>query len=383
MSLDLPTRLDLYALGRDYILGANEKISSSTIDTDGSNANIVVGSTSVMAKTIVDQLAYEVSQMFLDTVEAERLDRWALDRYQAVRKGASSAVGTVRFYRAAYTAGAGSIPIGTKVRSLTGVDFVTTSVAVFGSTSVESSCFVRAVQAGKSSQVSAQLIRTIPGASALFDPTIQVTNDVDTAGGENAEDDDTFKERLRSFWRTARRGVLAALEYGAKTVPGVVSAQAIELMSPTTLAVAGISESWKLPARLVQLHIADSSGVASEALAQLVRVALEDYRACGIGVLVRTSIPVLVPITLALTFKTNVDTVSLSDAIVAAIVEYVNSLPVNGTLYRSALFSVLQRYTDVGLLVNSTTITAPTGDIVPSTGSTLRTTRSNITIGVV
>src|SRR5260221_476101 len=88
------------------------------------------------------------------------------------------------------------------------------------------------------------------------DATLQVTNPLTTAGGEDVEDDDTFRARIRDFWRTARRGILAAIEFGAKTVPGVVSAQAVEALSVGAA-----------PARVVNLYIADSSGVSSEALA--------------------------------------------------------------------------------------------------------------------
>jgi hypothetical protein len=42
-------------------------------------------------------------------------------------------------------------------------------------------------------------------------------------GALDVEDDDTFRARVRTFWTTARRGILAAIEFGALTVPGFVS----------------------------------------------------------------------------------------------------------------------------------------------------------------
>jgi uncharacterized phage protein gp47/JayE len=236
-------------------------------------------------------------------------------------------------------------------------------------------CNARAVQAGKGTQVGANTIRKFSTPGTLFDKSLQVNNDTAAAGGEDAEDDDTFRNRVRNFWRTARRGILAAIEFGATTVPGVVSASAVEAIELIGLV--------NLPARVVNLYIADSSGVASSVLADQVRVALDEYRAAGIAVVVSTSLPTIVTIQLSLEFRANVDTVTLADAIRAAIVEFVNSLPVNGTLYVSQLYAMLQRFVDDGLIVNKSSIVAPVGDLVPSPGTTLRTTITDTTVVVV
>jgi hypothetical protein len=289
-------------------------------------------------------------------------------------------VGTVRFYRIVATVGAGSIPIGTRVRTITGAEYITTSTAVFTGSSLQAQCYVRASQAGKSSQASANAIQTVVQPGALFDPSIKVINDLDTAGGEDAEQDDVFKERLRGFWRTARRGVLGAIEYGATEVLGVVSAQAIEVLDSQLVAMFGIAASYVLPARLVQLYIADSSGVASEALANLVRDALNDYRACGIAVIISTSLPQLIGITLKLSYNANVNTVLLADAVKAAIITYVNSLPVNGVLTLAALYAVLSRFRQDGVIADQNSIVAPVGDLVPAISSTLRTTPQLVTV---
>lgn len=133
-----------------------------------------------------------------------------------------------------------------------------------------------------------------------------------------------------------------------------------------------------MPARVVNLYIADSSGVASNELATAVSQNLLDYRAAGIAVVISNSLPQIVNIQLALTFQAGVDTASLSDSIQAAVVNYVNSLSVNGTLYLSALYTVLQRFSTDGLIVTQGSVVTPTGDLVPSLGSTLRTTLANV-----
>jgi hypothetical protein len=135
-----------------------------------------------------------------------------------------------------------------------------------------------------------------------------------------------------------------------------------------------------LPARVVFLYIADSSGVASEALADEVNVALNDYRAAGIAVIIRTSIPTSVGIELALSFQAGVDTKTLKDLIRTAVFEFVNSLPVNGPLYVAELFTVLQRFSGDGLIPKQENITIPAGDLYPTVGQTIRTSLDQIVV---
>lgn len=366
---DLPTRLDLFAIGRDYVLQRARRIDPAQVDIEGSDVNLIVGVASVLADQVIKQLGYRTAALLLDGADGEDLDRYAFDRYQLSRKGASPALGTVRIFRATAAAGAGAVAIGTKLRTNTGVEYITTTAATLGSADLTTQANVRAVQAGKATQVGANAVVRFANPGGLFDKTLGVNNDAPTAGGEDAEDDETFRARVRDFWRTARRGILSAIEFGALTVPGVVSAQAIEAL--TTGAT---------PARIVNLFISDSSGVASDALAQQVRVALEDYRAGGIAVLISTSLPLTVDITLALQFKANVDTLTLTDNIRAAIVEFVNSIPVNQTLYKAQIFSVLQRYVEDGLIPTEESIVAPTGDLSPDVGETIRTTLANVVV---
>lgn len=367
--MDAPSRLDLYAIGRDYLLQRATKLDPGQVDVLGSDANIFVGSNSVVADTVVKQLIFSTARHFLDGAEGDDLDRLAWDRYGLTRKGASAALGAVDILRPNASAGLGTVAVGTRVATLPGIEYVTTTPAAFGVSDLKSSANVRAVQAGKLTQVAANQIVRFSSAGELFDPSLTVNNPLPTAGGEDAESDDLFRSRIRDFWNTARRGILAAIEFGALTVPGVVSAQAIEALS-----VGG------MPARVVNLYIADSSGVASEALAQQVLAALDDYRAAGIAVIISTSLPFIVDIGLLLSFRAGVDTVTLSSNVAGAVVSFVNTLPVNGTLYTAELKAVLLRFKDDGLIVTDGSIVTPAGDLVPQIGQTLRTTLANITI---
>lgn len=367
--MDLLSRLDLLALGRDYVRQNNRKIDPGMVDVLGSEANVFVGSVSVVADALMKQLGYAINAQTLDGATGTDLDRYAFDRYQETRKGASPALGSVRIFRATSTAGAGTVPIGTSLKTLVGTEYVTTTTATFGASDLVTAADVRAAQAGKNTQVGANGIRKFSQPAILFDPTLQVNNDLPTAGGEDAEDDETFRNRIRNFWASARRGILAAIVQGATSVPGVATAQAIEALSGSGL-----------PARLVNLYIADSSGIASRALAQKVSVALDDFRAGGIAVLVNTSIPLIVTVELSLRFRAGVDTVALEEQVRAAVVEFVNSLPVNGVLLVSGIYGVLLQFASDGLIADQGSVVQPAGDLVPSVNQTIRTTLANVII---
>lgn len=367
---DFPSRLDLFALGRDYVLSRATRINPAQVDVAGSDVNIIVASASAMSFELVYQLAQRINALLLDGALGDDLDRYALDRYQLSRKAASTALGTVTFYRASGALfGAGTVPVDTRLGTLTGVEYITTSPATFDVTTLTADADVRAVTAGKDSQVGANAIRRINSPTPLFDTTLQVNNFAPAAGGEDAEDDDTFRERVRDFFNTARRGTLAAIEFGAKTVPGVVSARAVESLNNDAQ-----------PARIVSLYVADSSGIASTALTAAVRTALNEYRAGGITVVVNASVPQIVSVGLKLTFRAGVDTVTLTSLVRAAVVEFANSLAVNTPLLRAQLFTVLQRYADDGLIPSEDSISTPTGDLYPEVGKTLRTTLTDVTV---
>jgi len=363
--MDYASRLDLYAIGRDYVIQRARRLYPAQVDVAGTDVNVFTGSMSEVAFALILQLAYATNRLLLDNAEGDDLDRYAWDRYQIVRKGAASAKGVIRVFRA--SAGPlGDIPIGTKLVSLTNVEYVTTSTIHFEPGDTSRTGNVTATTAGAATKVGANALRRF--VDTVFDSNLEVTNDIATAGGEDAEDDEIFRDRIRTFWLAARRGVLSAIEFGAKTVPGIFSAQAVEVISPLTAA----------PARVVVLYVSDGSGNSNAALAAVVQAALSDWRAAGIQVIVSSSTPQIVNIILALTFLADVDTQSLRDNVVAAVVEFVNNLPVNSTLFRAQLFAMLQRFVADGLVVTHDTIVAPTGDLVPDQGKTLRTFISNV-----
>lgn len=366
---DLPTRLDLFAIGRNYIRQRARKIDPEQVDIIGSDANLFVGSTSYIAREVVNQIVSEVASLLLDSSEKEYLDRYAWDRYQLPRKGASAAYGVVTFYRDSLVGGAGSVPLGTVVKTKTGIEYITTSTATFSVSAGEAQAWVKSVQAGRAQQAGANAIRLIDNPKALWDPSLKVNNAEPTAHAEDAESDPVFRERIRGFWSAARRGTLGAIAYGARRVAGVESANAVEALTPEPN-----------PARVVNLYVADSSGIASQAIASQVMSELMDWRAAGITVIVYTCSVQTVPVVLKLTFNAGVVTAPVVERIRATTVETINKGGANETLLRGSLFAMLEMFKSAGLIPTQDTIVEPAGDVVPAQGKTLRTTINDVVV---
>lgn len=369
--MDIPTRTDLYQIGRDYVRQRARRIDPRVIDTEGSDANIIVGSSSVVAHAVAVQIGYNAARLLSTDAEDEDLDRLYYDRYQLPRTGASVALGEVVFFRDTADAGAGTIDAGIRLRTTAGVEFVTTTPAVFGAADLEARAEVRSTQAGSANKAGENTIRKIDDLTDLFDQSVQVTNESATAAGDDAETNERYRLRGQLFWQSATRGVLSAIELGAMTAEGVDSASAVEVTLEDGT-----------PARVVEVYVADTSGTSNRQLTRLVDEALMEYRCGGIAAKVRTSIPVLTQVQVALTFAGGSNTVELAVAVRAAIVSFVNTLGVNRTLYRDDLAGVVRRFAQYGVIPNASTIVAPTGDVVPALGTCLRARTEDVTVGL-
>jgi uncharacterized phage protein gp47/JayE len=194
---DLPTRLDFFALGRDYVTQRATKLDPAHVDTSGSDANLFVGIAAILGAQLSRQLAYRTGALLLASADGEDLDRLAYDRYNLTRKGASPARGSIRIARATLAAGAGTVAIGTKIQTLQGAEYVTTSTAIFGVADSFATCAARATQAGKATQVGSGSVQRFSQPQLLFDTTLVPSNPAPMAGGEDVEDDDTFRARVR------------------------------------------------------------------------------------------------------------------------------------------------------------------------------------------
>ncbi len=362
--MELLSQHDLYARGRRYLLTRARRIEPEVVDTDGSDANIFIGSTSAIGTAISTQLRVGLGELFYTSARGDKLDRLVLDRTdgELPRKGGSFARVSVTFRRPTAAGGDGTIPVGTVLTTLNGFEYITLEAVSFSGGGLVGTARTRATVAGKEPQVGRNMIRNYAKPATIFDQSITLNNDEPAAGGEAPEEDGLYIERARAFARARIRGTLRAIETGALTVDGVVSARAQEALADGH------------PARVVTLHAADSSGVSNAAMVADIQDALMEWRAAGIAVLVQTGLPQLVVVRLRLSFSANAsgNTANLATLVRDAIVEYVNSLGAGQMLTRAGLYSVLSRYAKLGLVVSEQTLVEPVGDIIPAPGRTLR-----------
>lgn len=364
--MDLPTRLDLFAIGRDYLRSRARKIDPNQVDVEGSDANLFVGSVSDVAYELVNQLVVQFRKHFLASCSGEDLDRYAWDRYRMKRKAASPGRVRVRFYRMAVTAGAGTVPVSTVVQTKTGVDYITVNSASFGATDLEVvGVNARSVQAGNANHAAKESIVRIPQASALFDPSIRVINDVESAHAMDREEDGPFRARIQDYWLTTRRGTLGAIAFGALETPGVASADVVEELDGEAK-----------PARIVRLFAADEQGYSSPGLI----IDLDEYRAAGIQVIRSEAAPEYVDIVYRLRFQAGKDTAAIAEQVRANTVGRVNQTRVNGPLFRGVLMEVLRSFEDDGLIPSDDSIVEPVGDLIPTQGYAVRTTMDRVRV---
>ena len=354
---DAPSFQDLFDAGRREILVQPTRITNDVVDIDGSDANIIVAVSAAMADEVAAYALGLYQGSNLGTAREERLDRWLNDRYQLPRRDAVPAVVQLRLARegtVGFTIEAGSI-----FSTEAGVNFATIDDVVFNASN-PGPLFVtaRAQSSGEVGNVAAGTIVNVQ--DSFDDETLTVTNTEPAAGGEETEDDDTYRARGRSFFLSARRGTKTAIETGAETV--VREADAQEFLDPDT----------GLPIFRVQLQIADAEGQANAALAELVLQALDEFRGFGVPVSVLASQRQEVPVVLqGLQFRAGFSTTTVLNNARNAIIAEVNLLGPGETLLRGSIFAALK--TVDGLIVPSTALVEPAGDVVPATGRTLRT----------
>lgn len=371
---DLPTRVVLFETFRNDLLARAEirpvgrRLTAAEIDTPGSDINLIGGATSALAEEIVRQHGRSVNDLTLDGAEGPALDRWVADRYAPYlsRHTAAQARVTLQFTRTSTVAGAVNYAAGSIVRSRGGIRFSLDAVAAFGALSLGPiNVAARAVDAGSTGNVAEGTITefvTAPPDTTMLVNNLQIgDNPGNAAGGDDTETDASLRARAQAFYGAARRGILAAIEFGALQVPGVRQAYAQELLS-MPLAV---------PSGFIDLYVADANGQSNALLNTAVFNALEEYRGGGIIVTVYGAVPVFQSVAYDLTYTAGTDTVAAFEQVRASTVAQVNSLRPGATLYISLLYSLAIAV--AGVIADDSSVTVPTGDIVPTAGQVIRT----------
>lgn len=379
---DFPTAQDLFRIARDEVLVKNSALTRAIVERAGSDANALTAAGVAIGDAIVGQLIRVNADLFMATARKDALTRLIFDRYQLPRKEATPAVGEVTFSLPAPAASAFTIPADTQLRTQDGKLFLTTVERTFpaGAASLAGVVVVSSLaglsQAARAGTITS-LISSIAGAPA----GLTVNNPLATAGSSDEEGDEAYRARGQLFYKTARRGTLAAIRAGALAVPGVRTASVFEAL-----------EADATPARLVEVVVADEfteqlvdvtttppTYVAqAQALRADVLSALEDVRAAGIQVVVTIANVRLLGVTLGLRFRAGADVQAASSAAKAVIVAYTNALAPGATFVVAD--ALVQLSTVPGLVVTGSEILAPTLDETALPHVVLRTTAALVTV---
>lgn len=371
MADNLPTRDDYFQVGASEVLARSaarperERLSRAAVFTEGTDINIIIAACSAMADEATRQLAARMAALYLDSAEDNDLDRLVADRFstEIVRKQAAPAVVPLQFQRPIPpSAGAGvTYPQGTKFRTEQGTEFALLEAVTLslGSTGPVIGA-AQAVLAGTGGNVA-------PGAVVQFsgprtDPAMTVTNVEPGAGGRDVETDQALRERARSFFRTARRGTLSAIEFGALSVEGVESATAWEELDATL----------GIPTGRVYVTVADRNGQANSILAEAVRNQLVEYRGAGVVVDVITSNTLWESVAYdGIAFVSGTDTRAAVQQLKNLTVVAVNVLAPGEPLTLALLYSLARSVP--GAIVREGAVYIPAGDVVPASNETIKT----------
>ena len=363
-----PTFDDIVDAGRREIITSPTRFDPDIVDVPGSDVNVLVNASAAMSEEVAAFVQRGLNELSLATAQdigGEVLDRWVYDRYGLGRFSQTVSVGQVTLTR---TAGVG--PLIVDAGSVFGTEdaqtFESLSAISFGSGTETFSVRVFARTAGEGGNVEAgainQVVSSFPG------ETLSVTNAERAVGGFPRETDEEFADRARNFFINARRATTSALVNGALDVPQVSFATPSENLDPDGN-----------PAFRVSLTISDRDGQANLALGDLVRESLSEFRALGTPVQIILGNPQYVDIVIdGLQFAAGAVTTTVIAQVRGQILSLVNNIFPNRTLERGLIFQAIKNVP--GTVMPESALISPPGDLIPTSGSVIRTTESRISI---
>lgn len=285
-----------------------------------------------MADAVVRFAAQLFRETFIDGARGDALTTLVDDHLNVQRDPATAAQVVISLSRP-YAGGAepgGTILAGTTVATDfdaagRAVQFTTDSNVVFALAELgPKTVTATATITGTDGNVAAGAVSRVIDQPS-FDPTFTVTNAAKAAGGNVEESDDQLRARARSFWVTLRRGTLAALEYGAKLVPEVRVAKAIEDVTTGDVTV----------------YVTDADGNSTLQMVSDVTTELENWRCAGSNVVVAGGSQLLLDITISLVVSDGFDVEAYADAFAQAATTRISKLKVGETLYLDSLIAAV------------------------------------------
>jgi uncharacterized phage protein gp47/JayE len=341
----------------------------------GDISEMLIAAAAAMADRLVGWFAERIAATFLDGASGDDLTQLAADHWSIQRRAATPSISTVTFNRAGADASIRTFPIGTVVateRDSQGndVQFVTKQEASWAaSTNGARVVNVEAVNAGVAGNLSdvnliSRIISTPPAGG-----TYTITASTQPVGGSEEETDEELRDRTRLYPSTLRRGTLAALEYGAKSISTIAIAKASAIQDTTGLVTVYVSDasggSTGTTKEVNPLTVDDGTMTAK------VAVELLSWACAGSLVNVSGGTVQTVNITVTIAVKLGIDVNQLITDIQNSISARVGKLNIGETLYLSDITSAVKAV-DPDNIVN-VVVNTPLVDTVPSTpGSLIR-----------
>ena len=337
----------LYTLGQAEVQSRNPELTDWR---QGSVNDALIGGAAVQADEVIRVVVAAFAEQFVDAATDAALDALAADRFGLVRHAAVGAVGILTFTRGTST-GVLEIPAGTTCKATVNgesVTFTTDEAVYMAADTVDAlaTCTATGATGNVAADTITTIVDTVPG-----DATATVTNADRFVGGAAEETDAAFRDRIRRYFTTLRRGTVSALETGALGVAGV--------------AYVAVDESYAAPedGGYVAVYVADGDGRSNDALSDAVASELESWRAAGIRVVVTGATREEIDLALVLYVRAGSDLATLVANARAAILAYTDALAPGAILYTAQIVAAaLGISTDV----LSAMVTTPTSDQPPS-----------------
>lgn len=384
MSLPPKTQQELYDLYKttfqDFAPDLTDWTEGSELDTEG-------GVFSVAGTEFTRVMINLFNKCFFDLALGpdennggpDDLQTLAVDHFGSsfARPQAVAAIDVATFSRANNSAGSVLIPAGTVIKTQPdangNVQRYTTNSAVTltnnsSSTDLSIAVAITAVVAGAAGSATSSTIVVIE--STLLDSSIVVTN-AGNATGEDAQDSSTYRETIRNLILALAGATASALQAKALTVPGVVTATAIEqaitVIQYNIATQATVGSYFRLPVPI--LYVADETGTANVALLNAVIAAISVTRACGVIIQVLPATAVTVNWTSSITLNPsgpNYATLSVNaQNILNSMTDYINALPIGTSFVRAtANAAILAIWGAAGTNdLTAFTTSLPSGDV--------------------
>lgn len=345
----LPTFQALYDAARAEIQGRNPALTNWN---EGSRLDAVTGGAAALADELVLVIVRHFAAQFFDSAEGADLDALAADRFGLTRNAAAKSIGQITWTKGdpalAYV-----IPSGlTFSGSVEGVSVqvVSTAEASLAVADLEVLIPCEFSVVGPDGNLAIGVIDTIDAAFPS-DPDAEVTNETRFAGGANAETDAEFRDRIKRYFSTLRRGTVESLRAGARSVPGVRYVTVDE------------SDVVEGGSQIVNLYIGDPDARSNDLLAAAVDAEIVNWRAAGVLVDVLGADRQEETVTLTVYVRAGADRDAIASAIRAAIEGYCDQLEPSQKLRVSRIQQLAH---NAHALVVSVEVVEPAEDVEPT-----------------